>query len=135
MGHEPEHVRDRRLVTPQADGRHEREIVKREGARHVHWPRWSADGRYVYFNSSFQNGNLEPTEIFRVRTDGGGPEVVIATARRAVFPLPTPDGRSLLYAGNPDGAELNLRLRDMTKRILHRILDGDDMPRGLGRRH
>jgi len=30
-----------------ADGQHEREVVKHEGARHVHWPRWSRDGRYV----------------------------------------------------------------------------------------
>lgn len=101
------------LYIADAEGQHERELVKQEGARHLHWARWSHDGRHVYFNYGFANGNTEPTEIFRVAVDGGAPEAVIATSRRAVFPLPGPEGRTLFYGGNPDSAELNLRRRDL----------------------
>ena len=101
------------LFVADADGQREREVVKHEGARHIHWPRWSYDGRHVYFNYGFQSGNAEPTEIFRVAADGGAPEVVIATSRRAVFPLPGPDKRTLFFGANPDGAELNLWARDL----------------------
>jgi serine/threonine protein kinase/Tol biopolymer transport system component len=101
------------LYIADADGRHAREVVKPEGGRHLHWPRWSHDGRFVYFNYGFQNGNLEATEIFRVTVDGGAAEAVVSTTRRAVSPLPGPDGRTLFYAGNPDGVELNLRRREL----------------------
>jgi eukaryotic-like serine/threonine-protein kinase len=101
------------LYIADAEGQHERELVKQEGARHLHWARWSHDGRHVYFNYGFANGNSEPTEIFRVSADGGAPEAVIATLRRAVYPLPGPDGRTLYYGGNPDSVELNLRRRDL----------------------
>jgi Tol biopolymer transport system component/serine/threonine protein kinase len=101
------------LYVADADGQHEREVVKREGARHLHWPRWSHDGRHVYFNYGYANGNAEPTEIFRVAADGGPPEAVVSTSRRAVFPLPGPEGRTLFYAANRDSVELNLWRRDL----------------------
>ena len=112
------------LYIADSDGQHEREVVKHEGARHLHWARWSPDGRHLYFNYGFANGNAEPTEIFRVAADGGAPEVVVATSRRAVFPLPGPDGRTLFYGGNPDGAELNLWRRDLVTRRDARLTFG-----------
>ena len=59
------------LFVADADGQNEREVVKHEGARHLHWPRWSSDGLHIYFNYGFQNGNSEPTQIFRVPAGGG----------------------------------------------------------------
>ena len=99
------------LLVADADGQNEREIVKRERARHIHWTRWSEDGRHVYFNYGFQNSNIEQTEIYRAPVEGGVPERVVATARRAVFPLPSPDGRGLFFAANPDGVQTNLYWR------------------------
>ena len=32
----------------------------------------------------------------------------MTSARRAVFPFPTPDGRGLIYAANPTGVDLAL---------------------------
>ena len=58
------------LFVADADGQNEREVVKHEGARHLHWPRWSSDGLHIYFNYGFQNGNSEPTQIFRVPAGG-----------------------------------------------------------------
>lgn len=74
----------------------------------MHWPAWSADGRQIYFTYSPSTVNWEPTEIYRVSAAGGPIEPVVTTARRAVFPAPTPDGRGLVYAANPSTAELGL---------------------------
>jgi Tol biopolymer transport system component len=101
------------LVVADVDGQNEQVIVKRQGAQHIHWPRWSADGRAIYFNYGPQNFNIEPTQIFRVAVTGGTLEPILATARRAAFPFPTADGNGLVYAANPDSVELSLWWRDL----------------------
>jgi Tol biopolymer transport system component len=102
------------LFVADSDGRNEREIVKHSGAFHIHQPRWSADGREVYFNYGFHNNNGETTQIFKVRAEGGAPEPVVRTARRAVAPLPSSDNRHLFFAANPDDVNMNLWQRDLT---------------------
>jgi serine/threonine protein kinase len=102
------------LFVADSDGQNEREIVKHSGAYHIHQPRWSADGRAVYFNYGFHNGNNETTQIFKVSVEGGPPEPVVKTARRAVAALPSPDGRYLLFAANPDDVDANLWQRDLS---------------------
>jgi Tol biopolymer transport system component len=91
-----------------ATGEHPKELLPVSGGIHAHWPAWSADGRYVYFNRGVNSSGLEPTEIWRVSIAGGPPERVIATSRRAVYPCPSADGRGLLYSSNPNGVELSL---------------------------
>jgi eukaryotic-like serine/threonine-protein kinase len=101
------------LVVADPDGQNERIVAKRQGAQHIHWPRWSADGRYIYFNHGPSNFNIEPTQIFRVPAEGGPIEPVVTTARRAAFPFLSADGRGLIYAANPDSADLGLWWRDL----------------------
>jgi len=101
------------LVVADPDGQNERVVAKREGSQHLHWPRWSADGRYIYSNHGPQNFNIEPTQIVRVPAAGGRLETVVPTARRAAFPVLTPDGSGLIYAANPDGVELSLWWREL----------------------
>ena len=101
------------LLVADADGQNERIVAKREGAQHIHWPRWSPDGRFIYFNHGPQNFNIEPTQIFRVGVTGGPVERVIGTARRAAFPFLTADGRGLIYAANPDSVDLSVWWRDL----------------------
>lgn len=101
------------LVVADPDGQNERIVAKRQGAQHIHWPRWSADGRYIYFNHGPSNFNIEPTQIFRVLVDGGPVEPVVTTARRAAFPFLSADGRGFVYAANPDTADLGLWWRDL----------------------
>lgn len=101
------------LVVADPDGQHEQVVAKREGAQHLHWIRWSSDGRWLYFNHGPQNFNIEPTSIFRVAATGGPIEPVVATARRAAFPFLSADGRGLLYAANPDSVDLSLWWRDL----------------------
>jgi Tol biopolymer transport system component len=96
------------LYVAATDGTNERQIVAVRGGMHIHWPAWSADSGSVYFIYSPATGNSEPSEIYRVPAAGGPPEPVVRTARRAVFPAPTPDGGGLLYAANPRSTELGL---------------------------
>ena len=124
------------IILADGDGQNPREIVKRAGARHIHWLRWAPDGRFVYFNYGAMSGNTEGTEIFRASIPDGQLEPVVRTARRAAFPVPSPDGRGLLYAANPDSLDLGSlvarsgqrsgRSRDDRGR---RICRGDDFGR------
>jgi len=112
------------LMLADADGQNEVEIVKREGARHAHWLRWDPAGKFVYFSRGFQNFNTEPTEIFRAPVSRGPIERVVSTARRAAFPFPSPDGRGLFYAANPDGVDLSLWWRDLATGRDYRVTTG-----------
>ncbi len=108
----------------EADGQNEVEIVKRQGARHAHWIRWDAAGKHVYFNYGFQNVNAETTEIFRAPVVPGPIERVVATTRRAISPFPSPDGRGLFFAANPDGVDLALWWRDLASGRDFRVTTG-----------
>jgi eukaryotic-like serine/threonine-protein kinase len=101
------------IIVADADGGNAREIARRHGGMHKHWPAWSDDGRYVYFNYSTSTANAEPSEIFRVPASGGDPEPVVTTTRRAVFPVLLPHGRGLIYAANPTGPDLSLWWRPL----------------------
>ncbi len=107
-----------------ADGSNARPLVQAEGNLHKHWPSWSADGQYVYFSRSMGAWNAAPTEVFRVAVTGGAPELVVASASRAVFAAATPDGRSLIYAADPVGSELNLWWRPLAGGVSVRLTTG-----------
>ena len=96
------------LWVANADGSDRREIIKLRPGQHIHWPTWSPDG-YVYFiDTRAPLVNMEPSGISRIKATGGNIEPVVATSRRAIFPLPLPGGNGLVYAGNPISAELGL---------------------------
>ena len=107
-----------------SDGEHARQILAASGGRHAHWIRLSHDGRYVYFNRGWQNFNTEPTELFRVPVDGGAPEPVVRSLRRAVFGFPDVRDRGLFYAANPDSTELTLWWRDLARGRDFRLFTG-----------
>jgi Tol biopolymer transport system component len=100
-------TRGDRLIVANADGSNQREVVGPRGGRHLHWPAWSADGRYIYFIYTFDTWHTEPSEIFRVAAVGGEPEPVVQSVRRAIYPVPMPDG-GLIYSGNPNSSDLGL---------------------------
>jgi Tol biopolymer transport system component len=112
------------IVVADADGQNPREIVARSGARHTHWLRWSPDGEYLYFNFGLQNGNSEPTALYRAQTSGGAIEPVVQTSRRAVYPFPAPNRRGLFYSANPDSVDLGLWWRDFSTGRDHRLTNG-----------
>ena len=96
------------LWVANADGTNRREIIPVRPGRHIHWPTWSRDG-YIYFiDTDAPLLNMEPSGISRINPDQGTIEPGVTTLRRAVFPLPMPDGNGLIYAANPTTAELGL---------------------------
>jgi Tol biopolymer transport system component len=101
------------LFVANADGTNGVEIVPARGGMHLHRPAWSHDGRYVYFVLTATRFDQEPAGIFRVAATGGAIEPVIPTSRRALDPLPMPDGAGLIYAANPTTADLDLWWRPL----------------------
>jgi Tol biopolymer transport system component len=64
-------------------------------------PRWSRDGRWIYFTSE-RSGNWQ---IYRVRPEGGPPERVRTNVHREWQVEPSPDGRSIAFLSNQEGPE------------------------------
>ena len=95
------------LVVADSDGGNQRELVPARGGRHVHWPAWSRDQKWIYFISSYDTWQTGQSEIYRVPTSGGSDEPVINTNRRAIYPAPVPGG-GLIFAANPDAIDLSL---------------------------
>ncbi len=95
------------LGVSSSDGTGERILVPREGGRHIHWPAWSRDGKYIYFIYTYDAWHTEPADTYRVAVSGGKPEPVVRSVRRAIYPVPLPGG-ALLFSGNPTSLELGL---------------------------
>ncbi len=95
------------LVLADADGGNQRDLVPAQGGRHLHWPAWSPDQKWIYFISSFDTWQTGQSEIYRVSAAGGEDEPIITTNRRAIYPAPFPSG-GLIYAANPDAVDLSL---------------------------
>lgn len=112
------------LAVADADGQHEVEFVARQGGLHLHQLRWDPKGVFVYFNCGVQNVNRESTEICRAPVAGGDVERIVATPRRAVCPSPSPDGRGLFFAANPDSVDLGLWWKELPGGRESRITTG-----------
>jgi len=94
------------LVVSDADGGNAKEVYRTHS--HAHCPAWSSDGRFVYYQQSTATIRPEPAQIWRVLAAGGTPERVVAASRLALYPIPMPEGRGLLFAANPDSVETGL---------------------------
>jgi eukaryotic-like serine/threonine-protein kinase len=101
------------------DGTNRREIVPASGGVHMHWLSWSRDGFIYYIRPVMAGFNLAQTEIYRVAANGGSPEPVVTTLRRAMFPVPLPGG-GLIYSADTNSVELGMwwRAADATVRPL-----------------
>ena len=89
------------------DGTNRREIVPASGGLHMHWLSWSRDGFIYYMRPVMAGINLAQTEIYRVAANGGSPEPVVTTLKRAMFPVPLPGG-GLIYSADTNGVELGM---------------------------
>ena len=101
------------ILVARPDGADERVLVPPTQGLHLHEPAWSHDGAWIYFNRGAMGNNDAPTEIWRVPSGGGPAEPVVETQGVARDPLPTPDGRALIYAGDQSGGALNLWWRPL----------------------
>jgi hypothetical protein len=91
------------ILVARADGADERVLMPAAPGIHAHEPAWSADGAWIYFNRGPMNNNQAPTAIWRVPSEGGQPELVVATQGVANHRCRPPDGRALIYAGDQAG--------------------------------
>ena len=85
------------------DGGNERPLVRPKESFTSTGRRGRPTVRYIYFIHSMTAWNAAPMEVYRVAATGGPPELVVASASRAVFAAATPDGRGLIYAADPAG--------------------------------
>ncbi len=112
------------LWVADADGANRREVIAARDGMHIHWPSWSRDGRIYFLTTFFTIANLDQSEIYRIDPRGGAMEAVVSTLRRAVFPLPMPNGAGLIYAANPTSEELSLWWRPSGPGEPHRLTTG-----------
>ena len=89
-------------------------------------PRWSRDGREVYFTSD-RSGNWQ---VYRVPVAGGGAARVRTNPHREWQQDPSPDGRSLAFLSNAEGPEY-LFVMDLQSRA-ERVLVRHGRRTGLG---
>jgi TolB protein len=74
-----------------------------DGACPVDGPEFSADGRWIYFNSEAAAAYPGHAQIFRIRPDGTGMEQLTFDSRVNWFPHPSPDGKHFAYISYPEG--------------------------------
>jgi eukaryotic-like serine/threonine-protein kinase len=99
------------LWVADADGTNRREIIPADAGIHIHWPVWSDDG-YVYFNRARATiASLDQSDIYRIRADGGTPEPVFTTPRRAMFPMVAPGNGGVFFASDAASVDLSLYWR------------------------
>ena len=92
-------------------------------------PRWSRDGREVYFTSD-RSGNWQ---VYKVPAAGGNAVGVRANAHREWQQDPSPDGRALAFLSNAEGPEY-LFVMDLASKA-ERVLVRHGRRTGLGNPH
>ncbi len=78
-------------------------------------PDYSADGKYIYFNSNRAGGTMQ---IWRMKPDGSEPEQVTSDIMNNWTPHPSPDGKSILILSYEPGVMSHAANKDIALRIL-----------------
>ena len=84
-------------------------------------PDYSADGKYIYFNSDRAGGTMQ---IWRMHSDGTQPEQVTHDDFNNWTPHPSPDGKSILILSYDKGITGHPANMDIALRILN-VSDGN----------
>jgi TolB protein len=118
------------VYTLRADGSGARRLTETPGDDSH--PHWSADGQRIFFNSARATPDLEAEwtrqwiDIYSMTADGG--DVRRYTDCRAVctYPVPSPDGRSVVHRRTlaEPGLDWELRPQDRNSEVFVTALDG-----------
>ena len=101
----------------------DRPIFTAPAGLHSHFPLWSRDSKFIYFDLGTPPDKLD---IWRIRSNGGSPERITSHNGRVTYPVFL-DRRTLLYlATDPDGSGPWLYQMDVEHRIPHRLSSGVD---------
>ena len=98
------------VFVSQSDGTTNLSILKGEGesrritsfddGTQVYSPAWDTSGEWIYFAVG---GHASARDLYRVRPDGSGLAVVLATGNDERDPAPSPDGRWLYFSSDRSG--------------------------------
>lgn len=94
------HVQTRICTLPSPGGA---DVVLTDGACPVDGPEYSADGKWIYFNSEAAATEAGHAQIFRMRPDGTALTQLTHDARVNWFPHAAPDGTCFAYISFPSG--------------------------------
>ncbi len=94
-------------------GRHCRKQLT-VGAGFNDGPDYSADGTWIYFNST-RSGHMQ---IWRMHTDGSGGEQVTHDATEDWFAHPSPDGKLIVFLAYPAGTAGHPGSKDVTLQVM-----------------
>lgn len=90
-------------------------------------PDYSADGKWIYFNSDRAGGLMQ---IWRMRADGSAPEQVTKDDLNNWTPHPSPDGQSIVIVsydkattGHPANKDVSLRIVDVSTGKTRTLVD------------
>ncbi|MDX3006272.1 biopolymer transporter Tol [Kribbella solani] len=86
------------------------------GAGHLDGPEWSADGKWIYFNTETFTGTPGHAQLARIADSGGATERLVTSDTVDWFPHVAPDARHATYISFPAGtlghpADLDVEVR------------------------
>jgi len=106
------------------NGSNARLLFDDKPAGHLHFPTWSPDGRFIYFQRG--PAGTAKMDIWRIPAAGGKPDRITHHDTRVGYPVLL-DNRILIYVAlAPDGSGPWLYATDVEKRVSHRISQGID---------
>ena len=108
------------ILIADRNGENPRKIYVDKPGVHCHFPIWSWNSRSIYFIRGFI---ATDSEILRVGTGGGEPELITKQGSRAAFPTLL-DARTLLYTAAADDGSSRLNAIDVERRVPHRVSFG-----------
>ena len=113
----PDHKGGGNIFVIPADGGAEKALTTGNGISDD--PDYSADGKWIYFNSD-RGGSMQ---IWKMQADGSGAEPVTHDEYANWTPHPSPDGQSVLILSYPKGVKGHPTNTDISFRILN-VADG-----------
>jgi len=113
----PDHKGGGNIFVIPAEGGAEKALTSGSGISDD--PDYSADGKWIYFNSD-RGGSMQ---IWKMKPDGGGAEQVTNDEYGNWTPHPSPDGQSVLILSYPKGVKGHPTNTDISFRILN-VADG-----------
>jgi Tol biopolymer transport system component/tRNA A-37 threonylcarbamoyl transferase component Bud32 len=89
------------LFVADGDGSNPRKILEPPPGVHQHFPTWSVDGEWIYFNRGAEWGT--ELDLWRVRPDGSGAEQLTEDLLGVLYPTPLDENTVLLIARDGNG--------------------------------
>jgi TolB protein len=87
------------IGTANADGSNFQSVTKISGAKHLHAPNWSPDGKRIVYSSD----ETGVDQVYTMAADGTGITQLTNAKYPSLYPSYAPDGKSIVYSSDPSG--------------------------------